>query len=192
MSSTQMVPAGGESSAVKDLTEVSNAMKAYVSNENDAVLQMAVERMNQNPGFWHRLFPGAFDKEQSRIALDRVKSAYVAKKQFLDLYVNIQLEIATQRGSALVSATGMDLRAKLAEFAALKIKSLTTTLIESREEFQAKIAKYIRDLKQYDDIPELHDEAKQSAVREIKAYMNWVESLREGFTQAMDSKVNGK
>lgn len=188
--SIQAVPAGD--GPTKDLIEVSEGMKNYISNENDAVLEMAVERMNRNPTLWRRMFPDAFDREQKKITLDRVRSAYAAKKGFLDAYVNVQMDIARRRGDALIAAVGMDLRAKLAVFAKEKIDGLTQTLIASKDNYYQRIANHIRGLEQYADIPELHDSARQSAVREIKSYLEWVEGLREGFTDALKAKVATK
>jgi len=187
---TQLVPT--DENPIKDLTQVSEAMKTYISNENDAVLQMAVERMNQNPGMWRRLFPDAFDREQAKITLDRVRSAYAAKKQFLDLYVAVQLEITRRRGEALIAAIGMDLQAKLAAFAKAKSDELTQTIIQGKDDFYARIAAHIRSLEQYKDVADLHDAARQSASRQITQYVEWVEGLCEGFTNALKAKVTGK
>jgi len=190
MTNTLMVTAGDN--PTQDLMEVSTAMKTYISNENDSVLEMAVARMNQNPSLWRRMFPDAFDREQKKITLDRVRSAYAAKKGFLDAYVNVQMDIARRRGDALIAAVGMDLRAKLAVFAKEKIDGLTQTLIASKDNYYQRIAAHMRGLQQYADIPELHDSARQSAVREIKSYLEWVEGLREGFTDALKAKVATK
>lgn len=190
MTGALLTPSGD--SSTKDLIEVSEGMKNYISNENDAVLEMAVERMNRNPTLWRRMFPDAFDREQKKITLDRVRSAWAAKKGFLDGYVAVQMNIASMRGDALIAAVGMDLRAKLAVFAKEKIDGLTQTLIASKDDYYQRIATHMRGLQQYADIPELHDSARQSALREIKSYLEWVEGLREGFTDALKAKVATK
>ncbi len=190
MTRTQMVPAGDN--PTKELIEISQGMKNFISNEDDAVLEMTVERMNRNPTLLGRLFPDAFDREQKRVTLDRVRSAYAAKKGFLDAYVNIQMDLARRRGDALIAAVGMDLRAKLAVFATEKIDGLTQTLIASKDAYLARSATHMRSLEQYTDIPELHDGAKKSALREFKAYCEWVEGLSEGFSDALKAKVATK
>jgi len=190
MAQAQLVPA--DDNPIKDLTQVSEAMKLFISQENDAVLQMAIDRMNQQPSLWRRWFPDAFDREQAKITLDRVRSAYAAKKQFLDAYVSVQLEITRRRGDALIAAVGMDLQAKLAAFAKAKSDELTQTIIQGKDEFYANIATHIRSLEQYKDIPGLYERAKQSADRQITQYVEWVEGLCEGFTNALKAKVSGK
>jgi uncharacterized protein involved in tolerance to divalent cations len=86
----------------------------------------------------------------------------------------------------------MDLRSKLAVFAKLKIDELTETLISSKDQYYQRIAAHIKSLEQYRDIPDLFDLARQAASREIRSYLDWVEGLREGFTDALKSKVAGK
>jgi hypothetical protein len=181
-----------DDSAISDLMQVGQAMKTYISNENDAVLALVGERMNRNPGLWRGLFPDAFDKEQTKINLDRLRSAYGAKKAFLDVFVAVQLDIAKRRGNALIAATAMDMRSKLAIFAKNQIDSLTTTLIQSKDSFYARIATHIRGLEQYRDVDDLYENARQSASREIRSYLEWVEGLREGFSDALRAKVEEK
>lgn len=139
-----------------------------------------------------RIFPDAVDRGQSKILLDRVRSAYADRKSFLDCYVQVQLELARRRGEALIVATSMDLRAKLAVFAKLKIDELTQTLLQSKDLYYERIAAHIKGLERYQDIPELYASAHQSAIREIRSYLDWVEELREGFTDALKAKVAGR
>jgi hypothetical protein len=106
--------------------------------------------------------------------------------------VTTQLEIVQRRGDALVVATSMDLRAKLAVFAKLKIDELSQTLFESKDQYYRRIADHINSLEQYRDIPDLFELARQAASREIRSYLDWVEGLRDGFTDALKAKVAGK
>src|ERR1017187_6299182 len=92
---------------VQELKEISLAMKEYVNGENDAVMQTAVERINKNPGLIARLFPNAFEKEEQRITLDRMRTLYSKKKEFFELYTAIQLDLARQQGNALIASMGM-------------------------------------------------------------------------------------
>jgi hypothetical protein len=174
---------------IPDLVAVSDQMKAYISTENDEILEMTVAQMNRKPTLWAKIFPNEFDREQKKILLDRVRSAYKDRRAFLNAFVATQLEIAKRRGDALVVATSMDLRAKLAVFAKLKIDELTEALISSKDQYYQRIAAHIKNLEQYRDIPDLYDLARQAASREIRSYLDWVEGLREGFTDALKAKL---
>jgi uncharacterized protein involved in tolerance to divalent cations len=190
MTQLQTVPTS--ENPIPDLVAVSDQMKAYMTTENDEILEMTVAQMNKKPTFWAKIFPNEFDREQKKILLDRVRSAYKDRRAFLNAFVTTQLEIAKRRGDALVIATSMDLRSKLAVFAKLKIDELTETLISSKDQYYQRIAAHIKSLEQYRDIPDLFDLARQAASREIRSYLDWVEGLREGFTDALKSKVAGK
>ncbi len=190
MTTQQMVPAGDN--PTKDLIEISNGMRKYISNENDAVLEMTVERMNRNPTLWKRLFPDAIESEHQKVTLDRVRWAYATKKGFLDAYVNVQMDIARRSGDALIATVGMDLRAKLAVFATQKIDELTHTVNASKDAYYSRHMSHVDGLEQYKRLPELYDRAMKAANRDLEAYLEWVGGLREGFSDALKAKVATK
>lgn len=190
MTENRLIPTN--ENPIQDLVAVSDQMKAYIGTENDEILEMTVARMNRTPTLWRKIFPDAFDREQQKILLDRVRTAYKDRRAFLNAYVTTQLEIVQRRGDALVVATSMDLRAKLAVFAKLKIDELSQTLFESKDQYYRRIADHINSLEQYRDIPDLFELARQAASREIRSYLDWVEGLRDGFTDALKAKVAGK
>jgi hypothetical protein len=187
MTQLQSVPSA--ENPIQDLVAVSDQMKAYIGSENDEILEMTVARMNRAPSLWRRIFPDAFDREQQKILLDRVRTAHKDRRIFLDAYVTTQLEIVRRRGDAFVAATSMDLRAKLTVFAKVKIDELTQTLIESKDRYYQRIAGHIESLDRYKGIPDLYDLARQAASREIRAYLDWLENLRDGFSEALAARV---
>ena len=142
-----------------DLQVVSSAMKDYIHNENEQALETINTQVAKNPGFWRRLFPNEFEKENARIALDRMRTIYETKKTFFKLYTDVQLEIARRHGEALLVTVGADLATKVSAFATEKMEELAQTLGESRERYLARIAPQIDNLENYKKYPELQARA---------------------------------
>jgi len=189
-SQMQTLPQKGN--LLDDLAVVSNSMKEYIDNDSDAVLSTIVARMNKAPSMWRKIFPSAFDREQDKVALDQFKTAYKDRRALLDAFVATQLEIAKRRGDAFVVAVSVDLQAKLAAFATLKMDDLTRSLFTSKDEFYARAAEHWRNLEGYRDISEIYELARQSCAQEIRSFLSFVETLRENFTAALQAKVAGK
>jgi hypothetical protein len=189
MESSQVVRSQGDG-GVQDLRVISTAMKEYINTENEAVMQTVVDRINRNPGLIRRLFPNAFEKEEQRITLDRMRTFYDKKKQFFELYAAMQLEMARMQGDALVASVGIDLQGKLAAFATQKIDELSQTIGESRQKFLVRIKPQLEDLDNYKNMPDLHDPARQSIQNEVKTYFAGIDELLNGFIKALKSKVS--
>lgn len=175
--------------SVQELKDISLMMKDYIDGESDAVMQTAVARINRNPGLISRIFPNAFEKEEQRITLDRMRTMYQKKKDFFDLYAAIQLDIARKQGDALIASVGMELQGKLAAFATQKIDDLSATIGESRRKFLARIKPQLDDLANYQSVPELAGPARQSIQNEIKTYFAGIDELLNGFISALKSRV---
>jgi hypothetical protein len=178
-----------DQNSVDDLLAISEGMKVYISSENDAVLDSVLERINNKPTLMQKIFPGKLGRLQDKIALSQLETAFKDRRALLDAFVATQLEIARRRGDALVVVTSVDLQAKLAAFATRKMDDLTRTLIKSKEEFYANSAAHWRSLEDYKDVPPLYEEARQSSTREIRAFLDWVETVRQKFTDALSAKV---
>lgn len=188
MNHLQMIPSQG-GNPIENLTEVGEMMKKYISSDSDSILEATLTRMNQQPSVWRKIIPSAFDREQKKIALDLLRTAYKDRRAFIDCFVATQLEITRRRGDALVMATSLDLQSKLAAFATVKMDEFTETILRSKTEYYAKSAAHWRSLEQYRDVPPIFERACQSCDREISAYLEWVETLRQKFTDALTAKV---
>ena len=178
-----------DSSSIEELQTISNDVKKYVDTENDAMLQVALEKINQKPNFWQKLFPGKFQKMQEELTINKMQSIYKAKDQMFALYTGIQLEIARQQGDALIAATGMHLREQLTKFAETKISSMSETLERSRTEFAARMKTQLQNIENYKDFPELSEPYHQSLKDEISIYYSFIKELLDGFRQTLNNKV---
>lgn len=174
---------------VEDLKQISTAMKEYINTEDESAMEKVVEKINKKPGLLARLFPNAYEKEEQRITLDRMRTIYKAKKEFFELYTAIQLEIARKQGDALIASAGMSLQTNLSKFAAAKIAEMKETIDASKENFFQRMDVQRQTVEQYKHFPELYDPAYQSMKQEIKIYFKSIEQLLEGFNEAMNSKV---
>lgn len=178
-----------EETPIEELKQISVAMKDYISTENETAMQTVVEKINKKPGLFARLFPNAYEKEQQRITLDRMRTMYKAKKEFFELYTAIQLEIARKQGDALIASVGMELRASLTSFATARIEEVSQTIGASRQRFMQRITPQLDDVENYKAYPDVYEPARQSIKNEIKTYFEGIDELLKGFIEAMKSKV---
>ena len=191
MTQLQTIPSNN-GNPIRDLAEVSEMMQQYISTDDDAILKMTITRMNKEQSWWRKVFPDAFGRTQNEISLDSLKTAAKNRKAFIDCFVSTQLEIARRRGDALVTATALDLQAKLAAFATQKMDEFTRTILTSKDAFYTQSAAHWLSLEQYKNVPPIYERARQSCDTEICAYLEWVQALRERFTDALTAKVEGK
>lgn len=174
---------------IEDLKQISMAMKDYINTEDETAMEKVVQKINKKPGLLSRLFPNAYEKEEQRITLDRMRTIYKAKKDFFELYTVIQLEIARKQGDALIASAGMSLQTNLSKFATVKIAEMKETIDTSKENFFQRMDAQRQTVEQYKHFPELYEPAVQSMKQEIKIYFKSIEQLLEGFNAAMNSKV---
>jgi hypothetical protein len=173
----------------EDLRQISSAMQQYLNTENEATLNTAIEKLNQRPGLVQRLFPTAYQKEQQRIDIQRMRSIANSKEEMFRLYTEVQLEIAKKQGDALIASVGMHLQTKLTAFATERIDEISQTIGESRQRFMQRIKPQLSDLESYRDVPELYDQARQSVNQEIRIYFETIQKLLTGFVEALESRV---
>lgn len=178
-----------ESSSIAELQNIAKDVKKYIDTENDATLEMAMQKINQMPNFFQKLFPSKFQKMQENLTMRKMQSVYDAKERMFEIYTGIQLEIARQQGDALIAATGMHLRDQLTKFAEARIRSLTETLEISRNEFSARMKRQLLNIENYEDFPELAEPYHQSLKDEISIYFSSIKDLLEGFREALNRKV---
>lgn len=178
-----------EGTSVDELKQISLEVQQYITTENETTLQAALDKMNQRPGLMARLFPTAYEKEQQRITLHKMRSMAEAKEEMFKLYTQVQLEIARKQGDALIASVGMQLHAKLTAFAAERIDEITQTIDESREKFMGRMRPQLAGVENYKDLPELYEPARQSVNQEISIYFQSIGKLLAGFVEALESKV---
>jgi len=178
-----------DSSSIAELQEIANDVKKYVDTENDATLEMAMEKIGEKPNFFQRLFPTKFQKMQNDLTMRKMQSVYQAKERMFEIYTGIQLEIARQQGDALIAATGMHLQDQLTKFAAAKIDSMTDTLEGSMDSFMQKMYRQREKVDQYKKFPDLADRYEQSLKKEQETYFTFVEQLLENFKDTLNKKV---
>lgn len=176
--------------SIQDLQAISESVKKYVDTENDATLQVALERINTKPNFWNRLFPNKFTREHDRMTIEKMQSVFTAKEQMFEIYTEVQLEIARQQGDALIQATGMQLRDQLTKFAKVKMDSMSLTMKQSRDEFVKRMKDQLKNVEEYRDFPELAEPYHQSLKDEISVYFSFIKELLESFQQALQTKVS--
>ena len=173
---------------VADLTILSNAMKQYVSTEDDALLNKELDKI-KDKGLLARWFPNKLQKEADRHALEQIKYLHKSKSEFLKTYTEMQLEIAKTNAEILVAGASMAGRAYLTKFASDKIKEITQTLKRGRIEQAADIAALQTDLNQYKDIDFLYERYEKSIKHAVSEYFDFVDKLLSDFKRAIDFRI---
>lgn len=176
--------------SMNDLRTIASSMESYIETDNDETIGQVAEVIKKNSGFWSSLFPNEIEVEQNRAASERLRSLYKSKEKFFKLYTDIKLEIVRKQGDALIASVGMDLKTKLAAFAAAKIDELTQTIDESRSRFMKRMRPQLEELDSYQDLAVLYQPAKESINQEIKTYFRSIDELLNGFVDALKSKVS--
>src|SRR2546423_502007 len=100
-----------ENTTADDLQAISRLMDEYVATENDAVLQTALQKINERPSLFRRLFPTAYEKQQQVAMLEMMRSIAKSKEELFRIYTGVQIEIARKQGDALIASVGMALQA---------------------------------------------------------------------------------
>lgn len=178
-----------EGGSIAELQSISNEVKKYVDTENDATLQVALQKINQKPNFWQKLFPSKFQKMQDDLTINKMQSIYKAKEQMFAIYTGVQLEIARQQGDALIAATGMHLQDQLTRFAASKIDSMTDTLEGSMNSFMEKMYRQRENVEKYKKFPDMAERYEQSLKNEQEIYFSFIEQLLQNFRETLERKI---
>jgi hypothetical protein len=176
---------------VDELVQISEGMRRYLETEHADALQTTIERLNQRPGLVRRFFPTAYDAELQRLDVAKLRATADAKEALFTLYSEIRMEIARKQGDALIKATGTHLQAQLTDFALQKMNEITKSVGNSRRTIMASFKEQLADIEEHKDIPDLYRRAKASLVRQQEGYFASLDTLLDGFVQALDTKVNG-
>jgi uncharacterized membrane protein YgaE (UPF0421/DUF939 family) len=178
-----------DGASVQDLSDILTSMQKYVDTENDATMQLAIERINKKPSLLSYLFPNKYEREQEKMTVEKMKMIYQNKERFFRLYADVQYEVARKKADALIAAQSMDIQDKLTTFAQQKIQNMTVTIDDGRTAFLQRMKKHFQELEEYKSIPELHEPAYQFAKDEVKIYFDSMKRLLDGFVNALESKV---
>ncbi len=176
--------------SIQDLQAISESVKKYVDTENDATLQVALERINNKPNFWQRLFPNKITKELDQMSIEKMRGVFQAKEKMFEIYTEVQLEIARQQGDTLIAAAGMQFRDQLTKFAKVKMDSMSITMKDSRDEFVKRMKIQLQNVEEYKDFPELAEPYHQSLKDEISIYFSFIKELLDGFNSSLRNKVS--
>ncbi|GHU97850.1 hypothetical protein FACS1894156_9200 [Bacteroidia bacterium] len=177
-----------DSKSIKDLQVVSDSVKQYMDTGNDAMLQMAFDRVSDKPTLAQRLFPDKLHKEHNRMLVATMQSVFEKKKAVFELQTNVQLELVRQQGDALISGTGMQFQEQLASFATAKMDTLTNTLHSSKDSYITKMEVQWANAENIKN-PILKNHYEMSLNSEMDAYFGFVDDLINGFKDAMNRKI---
>jgi hypothetical protein len=177
-----------ENCSIDELQSIGQNVQRYINIEDDATLQMALEKINRKPNLLQRLFPDKFQKMQQEMTINRLQNVHKAKEQMFAIYTGVQLEIARQQGDALISAVGMELKDRLTKFAETKISSMAETLEKSRTEYMERMHRQRINVEKYRDIPDLAEQYEQSLKDETQIYFSFIKELLDGFKETLTRK----
>lgn len=173
-----------------ELSEFAGEIQKFVNEENEAAMADLLERMDRRPGLMSRLLPTPVEKEQNRVAVQRLRNLAGSKEAMLALYTELHMEIARQQGDALIASVGMHLQAQLASFATAKMDELQVTIEESRSRFLTRYAPQKAEIEQVrEEHPELYERARENLMMQLDGYFQTLEALLKGFQAALTSRA---
>jgi len=174
---------------VDDLRVLSQNMQSYIQSENDEMLSTVVDKLNERKGLYRKIFPTEFQKEHDKLTLQSMKQLYANKQRYMNLCVDIQIEVAKKQGDALIAAVGIKNTAMLTSYAQEKIEEMSQTFQEKRMSFAQSMIQQNRDAEQFKEVDYLYDEYKKSLKNETTTFFRSIDSLLDGFISALESKV---
>ena len=178
-----------DNSSIQELQEIGQSVQKYIEIQDDATFNLALEKMNEKPNFWQKLFPDKYQKMQTEITISRMQNVHKVREQMFSIYTGVQLEVARQQGDAIISSVGMELQERLTKFAEAKITSMSETLEKSRTEFVERLDKQQQNVETYRHNPRLAKAYEQSLIDEETMYFAFIKKLLEGFQDTLDRKV---
>jgi len=172
----------------KDLLILSDAVKKYISTDDDEVLQAELTKI-KNQTLIQRFFPNSLQKEANKNSVIRIKHSYETKLEFLKIHTEIQLEATREKAESFIKAVKMEYQSRLIEFANKKMGDITTNITNARKSQTVKLKDAYLDLENYKDIEILHDNYKASIDHMILKYFKFTQDLLDGFTDAINYKI---
>jgi hypothetical protein len=173
---------------IEELEELAATMQrsARAGNENGmAEINMALQR--KGPLFG--LFSTKIQRAHERLTIDKMQSLHDRKEHMLELYTEVQMEIARKRGEGIIAAVGLDMQNKLGHFVKVKIDEINDTVIESHMSFRKKMRMSLEDAETYRDLPTLYEASLKASEEQMTLYFETMKKLIDGFSNAMNVKV---
>jgi hypothetical protein len=177
--------------SIQELQTIGQSVQRYMQLQDDATFNVALERINQMPNIWQRLFPDRFQRIQQELTVNRMQQIHRVREQMFTLYTGVQLEIARQQGDALIASVGMDLQDRLTSFATDKINSMSETMEKSRYEFTERMKRQWSNMESFrNNFPDLAKQYENSLTNEIKTYFDVIDKLLNGFNDTLNKKIS--
>ena len=180
-----------DNSAMGGLQSTAQSIKRFIDLNDDISYNMALNEINKSPSFWERLFPNKYQRMQRDLTLTTMQDAHKARKLMFELYTATQLEITKQQGDAVIKAVGMHLQEELTQFAAQKMRSVESRIMEENEQFAEKIDRSFKDVEKYSHNPFLKNRYEQSVQKLTNDHFDFFNELLEGFINAL-KRESGK
>jgi len=176
-------------SSIQELQEIGQSVQKYIEIQDDATFNLALEKMNQKPNFWQKLFPDKYQKIQQEITINRIQNMHKVREQMFAIYTSVQLEVARQQGDAIIASVGMELQDRLTKFAEAKITSMSETLEKSRTEFVERLDRQQKNVEKYSHNPRLAKAYEQSLADEENMYFDFIKQLLDAFKDTLKRKA---
>jgi hypothetical protein len=176
----------------KELQGIAEIVGKFINSTNaqdDILMLQAITKINANSGLLSFFFPNELGKEQQKMTLEIMRKMHTSRLQLLEIYTNLKIEIAKKSADAMLAAVGMDLQAKLTEFANQKINDMSESFAKSRSDFMKRIARQEMELEQYKNSLLLYEPALESLRNEVKIYFKSIDELLDGFIKALRKKL---
>ncbi len=186
----------------EEMQDVSLKMKEYIQTQNENHLQEIASKLNSRPGLLGALFPNALQREHNKLTVQRMKEIFKSQSELLKVYTNAQVELAKKQADYVIqrevakygeelTAEKLEIQKRLTARANAGIDVMTTEFEKSRDSYDDKRARQMQKTLQFKDIdPEYYEMKMDSLRNEAKVFFKSIDTLLEGFTEALQQKIS--
>jgi hypothetical protein len=185
----------------KSLQVVAQNLQTVIASGNNEAMQAVSYELQRRPGLFGILFPGKILKENEELTVQNMKDMYQSRKNLLDAWVNVQLELTKNEGQMIIksklqgyegelSQQAMQIRTELTEFSQRKIAEMMDTFDRSTQSFAERIDRQTQDAEKYKNNSLLYTKLKQNLDKEMDMFFTTISELLDGFKEALSNKLN--
>jgi hypothetical protein len=185
----------------KSLQVVAKNLQTVIATGNSEAMQAVSYELQRRPGLFGILFPGKILKENEELTVQNMKDMYQSRKNLLDAWVNVQLELTKNEGQMIIKAKlqgyegelsqqAMQIRTDLTEFSQRKITEMMDTFDRSTQAFAERIDRQTQDAEKYKNNSLLYTKLKENLDKEMDMFFTTISELLDGFKEALSNKLN--
>jgi hypothetical protein len=191
----------GNTNTSETLQAVDKNAKNIIQAGEDAVFQTVQHEVRRRPGLFGLMFPGKILRENDELTIQKMRDTYKSRQDIVKAYIDAQVELVKNQGQMSIksklqgyegelSQQAMQIRTNLTEFSQRKLSEMTGTFEKSRVDFLERTERQLNEAEKYKSNTFLYNKLEQNLHKEIEVFFDTIADLLDGFTEALNNKLN--